>query len=105
MQEIIDNQSARISKLNVAIANLNFTRKNDINNAKYEVEDKFYKQWKLVNGAFMKRFIAEMISDGDIEFSFDCDWGGSFTMNINMGDECLASADGEICMERNGLEE
>lgn len=105
MQEIIDNQSARISKLNVAIANLNFSRENDINNAKYEVEDKFYEQWKLMNGAFMKRFIAEMISEGDIEFSFDCDWGGNFTMNINMGDERLASADGEICMERNGLEE
>lgn len=105
MQEIIDNQSARISKLNVAIANLNRSRENDINNAKYEVEDKFYEQWKLMNGVFMKRFIAEMISEGDIEFSFDCDWGGNFTMNINMGDEHLASADGEICMERNGLEE
>lgn len=105
MQEIIDNQSARISKLNVTIANLNLSRENDINNAKYEVEDKFYEQWKLMNGAFMKRFIAEMISNGDIDFSFDCDWGGNFTMKINMGDECLASADGEICMARNGLEE
>lgn len=105
MQEIIDNQSARISKLNVTIANLNLSRENDINNAKYEVEDKFYEQWKLMNGAFMKRFIAEMIYEGDIEFSFDCGWDGNFTMKINMGDECLASADGEICMARNGLEE
>ena len=112
MQEIIDKQSAKISKLNndivnlnVDILNLNSTRENDINNAKHEVEDKFYEQWKLINGAFMKRFIAEMISNGDIDISFNCGWGGDFTMNINMGDECLASVDGEICMERNGLEE
>lgn len=112
MQEIIDNQAVKISnlnddivKLNDDIANLNSIRERDINNAKYEVEDKFYEQWKLMNGTFLKRFIAEMISGGDINFSFDCDWGGNFTMNINMGDECLASVDGEICMERNGLEE
>ena len=112
MQEIIDEQSAKILKLNNdivnlnnVIVNLNSTRENDMNNAKHEVEDKFYEQWKLMNGAFMKRFIAEMISTGDINFSFNHDWGGNFTMNINMGDECLASVDGEICMERNGLEE
>ena len=46
-----------------------------------------------------------MISKGDINFSFNSDWGGNFTMDINMGDECLALVDGEICMERNGLEE
>ena len=112
MQEIIDEQSAKISKLNNdivnlndSIVNLNSTRENDINNARCEVEDKFYEQWKLMNGVFMKRFIAEMISKGDINFSFNYDWSGNFTMNINMGDECLASVDGEICMERNGLEE
>ena len=112
MQEIIDEQSAKISKLNNdivnlndSIVNLNSTRENDINNARCEVEDKFYEQWKLMNGVFMKRFIAEMISNRDIDFSFNCGWGGDFTMNINMGDECLASVDGEICMERNGLEE
>ena len=112
MQEIIDKQSTKISKLNndivnlnSEIVNLNSARENDINNAKNEVEDKFYEQWKLMNGEFMKRFIGEMISEGDINFSFSCDWGGNFTMYINMGDECLASADGEICMERNGLEE
>ena len=112
MQEIIDEQSAKISKLNNdiinlndSIVNLNSTRENDIDNAKHEVEDKFYEQWKLMNGVFMKRFIAEMISEGDINFSFNSDYGGNFTMNINMGNECLASVDGEICMGRNGLEE
>ena len=112
MQEIIDEQSDKISKLNNDIVdlnnnivNLNSTREKDMNNVKQEVEDKFYEQWKLMNGAFMKRFIAEMISKGDINFSFNCDWGGNFTMDINMGDECLALVDGEICMERNGLEE
>ena len=112
MQEIIGEQSAKISKLkndivdlNNNIVNLNSTREKDMNNVKQEVEDKFYEQWKLMNGAFMKRFIAEMISKGDINFSFNSDWGGNFTMDINMGDECLASVDGEICMERNGLEE
>ena len=112
MQEIIDEQSVKISKLNndivnlnVEITNLNSTRENDINNVKNEVEDKFYEQWKLMNGAFMKRFIAEMISNGDIDFSFDGGWGGDFTMNIRMAGRCLTSVDGEICMERNGLEE
>lgn len=112
MQEIIGEQSAKISKLNNdimnlnnAIVNLNSTRENDINNVKHEVEDKFYEQWKLMNGVFMKRFIAEMISAGDINFSFDRDWGGNFSMNINMGDECLTTVNGEICTERNGLEE
>lgn len=108
MQEIIDNQAVKISKLNddIAklnddIANLNSTRESDINNAKYEVEDKFYEQWKLMNGIFIKKFIAEMISNGDIDFSFDPGWGGDFTMNIRMEGKCLASVDGEICMERN----
>lgn len=112
MQEIIDEQSAKISKLNNdiinlndSIVNLNSTRENDIDNAKHEVEDKFYEQWKLMNGVFIKRFISEMISTGDINFSFTSDYGGNFSMNINMGDECLTTVDGEICMERNGLEE
>ena len=65
MQEIIDEQSDKISKLNNDIVdlnnnivNLNSTREKDMNNVKQEVEDKFYEQWKLMNGAFMKRFIA-----------------------------------------------
>ena len=56
MQEIIDEQSAKISKLNNdimnlnnAIVNLNSTRENDINNTKREVEDNLYEQWKLMN--------------------------------------------------------
>ena len=112
MQEVIDEQSVEISKLNddivklnAEIVNRNATRENDINDAKREVEDEFYEQWKLMNGTFTKRFIAEMISNGDIDFSFNCDWGGHFTMNIMMEGKCLASVDGNICMERNGLEE
>lgn len=111
MQEIIDNQAVKISKLNNDIvklnddiANLNSIRERDINNAKYEVEDKFYEQWKLMNGAFLKRFIAEMISNKDIDFSFDSGWRGDFTMNIRMKGKCLASVDGNIWMG-NELEE
>ena len=112
MQEVIDNQSVKISKLNTDIVklnadivNLNSTRENDINNAKHEVEDEFYEQWKLMYGSFIKRFIAEMISNRTINFSFDSGWDGDFIMNIRMEDKCLASVDGNICMERNGIEE
>lgn len=91
MQEIIDNQSARISKLNATIAELNFTKENDIKNAKYEVEDKFYEQWKQMNGKFIKRFIAEMIQTGELNFSFQDNWVDRFTMTIDMDGNELAS--------------
>lgn len=105
MQEIIDKQSATISKLNHTIKDINFTKETEIRNAKYDVEDKFYEQWKQMNGEFIKRFIAEMIRNGDIGFSFDYDYGGYFTMSVNMGKEVLSEYSGEICMGRNGLEE
>lgn len=112
MQEVIDNQTAKISKLNndivklnADIVNLNSTRENDINNAKHEVEDEYYEQWKLMYGAFIKRFIAEMISNRSIDFSFDSGWDGDFIMNIRMEDKCLTSVDGNICIERNTLED
>lgn len=91
MQEIIDNQSAKISKLNTTIENLNFTKENDINNAKHEVEDKFYEQWKQMNGKFIKRFIAELIQTGELNFSFRDNWIDHFTMTIDMDGDDLAS--------------
>ena len=112
MQKIINQQSATISKLNNTISELNntirdinFAKEAEIQNTKYDVEDKFYEQWKQMNGEFIKRFIAEMIKNEDIIFSFDCDYGGYFTMSVNMGKEVLSTYSGEICMERNGLEE
>lgn len=105
MQAIIDAQAATIASLKNSLRNLELANKNDVKNAKYEAENKFYEQWKQMNGAFMKRFIEEMISNGEINFSFDSDWGGYFTMNVNMGDKHLASYSGEICMRHNGLDE
>ena len=45
-----------------------------------------------------------MISNRDIDFSFDSGWRGDFTMNIRMKGKCLASVDGNIWMG-NELEE
>jgi hypothetical protein len=91
MQSIIDAQAATIASLKNSLRNLELACKNDVKNAKYEVEDKFYEQWKQMNGKFIKRFIAEMIQTGELNFSFRDNWIDHFTMTIDMDGNDLAS--------------
>ena len=46
MQAIIYAQAITIASLKNSLRNLELACKNDVKNAKYEAEDKFYEQWK-----------------------------------------------------------
>ena len=105
MQVIIDQQSEMIRKLHNNIEEIKCAKEKELQDTKTEIEDNLYEQWKVMNGKFMKRFIAEMINKGDIDFSFETGYSGNFRMSILMGDETIGSYFGYINMNHNGLDE
>lgn len=112
MQETIDMLQATIStqakQLTLArseIRDIEFLKEKEVRDAKTTVEDEFYEVWKQINGKFTKRYIEELISNRELTFDFESDYGGYFTMEVSMGGAVLTTAHGEICMNRNGLEE
>ena len=86
------------------INKLEFFLKQERKNAITDLEDKMYENWKELNGKFMKRYIEELIKQGELQFSFKSGYSGHFDMEIHMGDKCLTSVDGDICMKENTLE-
>lgn len=105
MQVIIDQQSEMIRNLHNDIEEIKYTKEKELQDTKTEIEDNLYEQWKVMNGKFMKRFIAEMIQKREIDFDFETGYCGDFRMLILMGDETIGSYFGSINMNRNGLEE
>ena len=86
------------------INKLEFFLKQERKNAITDLEDKMYENWKELNGKFMKRYIEELIMHDELQFSFKSGYSGHFDMEIHMGDKCLTSVDGDICMKENTLE-
>lgn len=86
------------------IKQLEFFRQVERKNAITDLEDKMYERWKELNGAFMKRYIEELIMHDELQFSFKSGYSGHFDMEIRMGDKFLTSVDGDICMKENTLE-
>ena len=86
------------------IKKLEFFRQIERKNAITDLEDKMYDKWKELNGAFIKRFIEDLIMHDELQFSFKSGYSGHFDMEIRMGDKFLNSADGDICMKENSLE-
>ena len=105
MQATINTQAKQLSQARSEIRDLQFLKETEVKNAKTIVEDEFYEQWKQLNDKFMKRYIEELISNGELKFEFESDYGGYFTMEVYMDDKVLTSAYGNICMSHNGLEE
>lgn len=86
------------------INKLEFFLKQERKNAINDLEDQMYEKWKELNGKFMKRYIEELIMHDELQFSFKSGYSGHFDMEIHMGDKCLTSVDGDICMKENTLE-
>jgi len=86
------------------INKLEFFLKQERKYAITDLEDKMYEKWKELNGKFMKRYIEELIMQNELQFSFKSGYSGHFDMEIHMGDKCLTSVDGDICMKENTLE-
>ena len=105
MQVIINQQSEMIRKLHNDIEEIKYTKEKELQDTKTEIEDNLYEQWKVMNGKFMKRFIAEMIQKREIDFDFETGYGGDFRMLILMGNETIGSYYGYINMNHNGLDE
>ena len=86
------------------IKKLEFFRQIERKNTITDLEDKMYDKWKELNGAFMKRYIEELIMHNELQFSFKSGYRGHFDMEIHMDDKFLISVDGDICMKENTLE-
>lgn len=52
----------------------------------------------------MKRFFNEYIKES-LSVEIETEWGGSFTINLQLNGKTFNSEYGSICMARNGLEE
>lgn len=53
-------------------------------------EDKLYEQWKEMNCEFVKRYISELIMQGNLTFDFfKSDCADYFTMTIRMDGQYL----------------
>ena len=92
------------SDTRIEIENLKRENSVKIKNKMYDIEDKAYYAWKLMNEKFMKRYIEELIIHEELQFSFKSGYSGHFDMEIHMGDKFLTSVDGDICMKENTLE-
>lgn len=92
------------SDTRIEIENLKQENKRNIKTQRTDDENKAYEVWKLMNGKFMKRYIEELIMQDELQFSFKSGYSGHFDMEIRMGDKCLTSVDGYICMKENTLE-
>ena len=92
------------SDTRIEINKLEFFLKQERKNAITDLEDKMYENWKELNGKFIKRYIEELIMQDELQFSFKSGYSGHFDMEIHMGDKCLTSVDGDICMKENTLE-
>lgn len=88
----------------IEIENLKRENKVNLENQQYDIEDKAYEAWKLMNEKFMKRYIEELIKCDELQFSFKSGYRGHFDMEIHMGDKFLTSVAGDICMHENTLE-
>lgn len=105
MQATINTQAKQLTLARAEIREIQVLKEKEVQEAKTTVEDEFYEMWKQMNGKFMKRYIEELISNRELTFEFESDYGGYFTMEVSMNGAVLTSAHGEICMNRNGLEE
>lgn len=103
-QELQNRYNKLHSDSRIEIENLKRENKISLKNQEYEIEDKAYEAWKLMNGRFMKRYIEELIMSYELQFSFESGYRGHFDMKIHMGDKILTSVDGDICMNENSLE-
>ena len=92
------------SDTRIEIENLKRENSVRLKNQMYDIEDKAYEAWKLMNEKFMKRYIEELIMHKELQFSFKSGYSGHFDMEIRMGDKFLTSVDGDICMKENSLE-
>ena len=105
MQATINTQAKQLSLARAEIRDIQLLKEKEVADAKNKVEDELYEMWKQMNGKFMKRYIEELIANGELKFSFNSNYGGYFDMEVSMDDTVLTSAYGEICMNHNGLEE
>lgn len=105
MQATINTQAKQLSLARAEIRDIQFLKEKEVRDAKATVEDEFYEMWKQINGKFIKRYIEELISNRELTFEFESDYGGYFTMEVCMDNKVLTSAYGEICMNHNGLDE
>jgi uncharacterized protein YajQ (UPF0234 family) len=108
LEEALKELQYRYNKLHsdtrIEIANLKRENETNLINQKYDLEDKAYETWKVMNEKFMKRYIEELIMHEELQFSFKSGYSGHFDMEIRMGDKFLTSVDGDICMKENTLE-
>ena len=112
MQQVIDDQVKQIQQQAKTIADyveeikkLEFFVKVERKNAITDMEDKYYEHWKEMNAKYMKRYIEELIMHDRLTVDFESDYGGYFTMTVRMDGNYLNSYNGQINMNRNGLEE
>lgn len=105
MQATINTQAKQLTQARAEIREIQVLKEKEVQEAKTTVEDEFYEMWKQMNGKFMKRYIEELISNRELTFDFESDYGGYFTMEVSLNGAVLTTAHGEICMNRNGLEE
>jgi uncharacterized protein YPO0396 len=68
LEEIIDKLTTEAAQYRSEITNLKFLNDEAIKEAVSDVEDKLYEQWKGMNDKFLKRYIKELIQNGEINY-------------------------------------
>lgn len=64
------------------------------------IERNLYGNWKAMNAKFVKMYIKEMLSKGALTIDAETSEGGYFDIVVKFDGECIASTDGQICMDR-----
>ena len=64
------------------------------------IERNLYGNWKAMNAKFVKMYIKEMLDKGILTIDAKTSEGGYFNIDVMFDGQCIASTDGQICMDR-----
>lgn len=64
------------------------------------IERNLYDNWKNMNAKFVKMYIKEMFDKGALTIDTKTYEGGYFDIYVEFDGECIASTNGQICMDR-----
>lgn len=71
----------------------------------HKANENAYRNWKELNGEYVKRYIAEMLNNGSLLFELKSDWAGYVSLDVRVDDIGYQQTDADIITHHNPLDE
>lgn len=103
LQELLEIREKEVSRISNERNELREKLKlvpEQIENAKKDMEDKIYKEWKYSQEKFLNRFIGEYLKE-HLSIEVECSEGGYVDANLYVDKEQISNGFGQVCMYRS----